>query len=197
MSGKDRLLHRWFLQEPPLQAQISHRNRYGSDPLSLYLWEVPSPSMFHLWFSYSLNDCPDRLWQSWILLPRTQMDMSVSRSIFPNHGEILLHLSFSAQSQRNMGKVFALWLLFGYLMLIFSLFPGIFQAVPHRRQKHLPETENAELIFHLLLSPLFRQYYFLFHLCFPRWNQRNYHLIASLILPEVSLYQFRPDPFYW
>ena len=24
-------------QELPLQAQISHRNRYGSDPLSLYL----------------------------------------------------------------------------------------------------------------------------------------------------------------
>ena len=39
-------------------------------------------------------------------------------------------------------------------MLIFSLFPGIFQAVPHRRQKHLPETENAELIFHLRLCGL-------------------------------------------
>ena len=29
-------------------------------------------------------------------------------------------------------------------MLIFPLFPGIFQAVPHRRQKHLPETETAD-----------------------------------------------------
>ena len=177
MSGKVLLLHRWFLQVLPLQAQISHRNRCGSDPLSLYLWEVPLPSGFLRWFSYSLNDCPDRLWQSWILLHQTQTDMSVSRSIFPVHGGILLHLSFSEQNQKNMGKVFALWLLFGYLMLIFPLFPGIFQAVLHRRQKHLPETETADLIF-------------------PRWNQRNYHLIASLIPPEVSLYQFRPDPFY-
>ena len=32
----------------------------------------------------------------------------------------------------------------------------------------MAETETAELIFHLLLSPLFRQYYFPFHLCFPR-----------------------------
>ena len=153
--------------------------------------------MFLRWFSYSLNDCPDRLWQSWILLHQTLKDILVSHSIFPAHEGILLLLSFSAQSQRNMGKVFALWLLFGYLILKSLPFPGIFQAVPHRRQKHLPETENAELIFHLLLSPLFRQYYFPFHLCFPRWNQRNYHLIASLILPKVSLYQFRPDPFYW